>query len=596
MPAPKSGSGLYGVDFQQRAKSVTSSSTSRKEYRRLKARQARLKENLLAPVTKFSMYVRLACLVIMGLLIANYLVSSSLFTAPTAFLNSILDATRGRRASALIAQEIRLMQYWAQQGDADAWAYHRKIVSDEVDGFETRVIPAVFAYADSPATIQILQPKTDGINPPLDVVPVNVYTLARVASQGAANLLVYIFDAWKDASFVNNKDLRQWFINAVRFSDAFNTLTKEALVAYLAGSSSRTVTVIILMLLMVLGILAAGVFLFVTLRHGRKKQNIVLKTLIKIPSADRRRIVADLEEEIEGLFEIEDNQERREQMKLQNVEAKSIFKSHTFMYMVALVVMGTLALSQFIPPLMSGTNSDKTARMIMISNERRYDIQMINYLVNELPAGDTTVWSDYEVQQQLTLRIYGLTTRHRSLLAGTAGVPSTSTVPELDQICRSGGICLADIGCENRPFNISIGFDKDLLYTGVDHLVEVQIEHATKYLMSNSYTYDNPDLYYMMNLQADLADGIRQIDSTLIDVERKRSANFLNITKVLFSIAIVTFVLFYLLIFYVIISAARTQMAMMVTVLFWIPSEISAKSTEIQKYLVSGTVEASEDS
>ena len=98
-----------------------------------------------------------------------------------------------------------------------------------------------------------------------------------------------------------------------------------------------------------------------------------------------------------------------------------------------------------------------------------------------------------------------------------------------------------------------------------------------------------------MNLQDDLADGIRQIDSTLIDIERKRSANYQNITKVLFSIAIVTFALFYLLIFYMIISAARTQMAMMVTVLFWIPSEISTKSSEIQKYLVSGTVEATEE-
>ena len=44
---PKSGIGFYGADFQQKAKSITSSSTSRKEYRRLKARQARLKDNLL---------------------------------------------------------------------------------------------------------------------------------------------------------------------------------------------------------------------------------------------------------------------------------------------------------------------------------------------------------------------------------------------------------------------------------------------------------------------------------------------------------------------------------------------------------------------
>ena len=47
--------------------------------------------------------------------------------------------------------------------------------------------------------------------------------------------------------------------------------------------------------------------------------------------------------------------------------------------------------------------------MIMVSNERRYDISMINYLANELPAADSTVWSDFGVQQQLTLKIYSLT-------------------------------------------------------------------------------------------------------------------------------------------------------------------------------------------
>ena len=118
---------------------------------------------------------------------------------------------------------------------------------------------------------------------------------------------------------------------------------------------------------------------------------------------------------------------------------------------------------------------------------------------------------------------------------------------------------------------------------------------ATEFLLSGNYTYDNEDLYFLANLEDDLADGLTKVDSTIIGVERDRGDNFIRITNAMFSTTIVYFVAFYALIFYIIISAARTQMAMLVTVLFWIPPEIASKSAEIQKYLVSGTVEATDE-
>ena len=82
------------------------------------------------------------------------------------------------------------------------------------------------------------------------------------------------------------------------------------------------------MVLVVFGIIAVGLFIHVTLRHGYHKQMIVLKTLIRLPNVERRRVVHDLEEEIEGLFEIEDNAERKETMRQQSMEAKSGLRSH----------------------------------------------------------------------------------------------------------------------------------------------------------------------------------------------------------------------------------------------------------------------------
>ncbi|KAJ3052800.1 hypothetical protein HK097_005637 [Rhizophlyctis rosea] len=578
-----------------KAKSVASSSASRKEYRRLKARQTRLKENLLAPVSRFSIYVRLACLVILGLIVANFLVSSSLFDAPTSFLATLVDSTRAGRAAMQAAQEIRLMSQYGLRKEETPWNYHREQLASAAMRFDDVILPVLFPYANDPATVYILQPESDGLGADKEVITVNAYTLGRLVGHSTQNLLVYDYTQWTDSAFPANKYVTLWFTNALKIGDAFNQLSKDALKTYLAGSATRNTTVVTLMVLVVFGVIAVGCFIHVTLRHGYHKQMIVLKTFTRLPNVERRRIVHDLEEEIEGLFEIEDNAERKDSMRHQSVEGKSVLRSHKVVYMIALLLLACLALAQFIPPLLSASQSDKAAKIIMTSSERRYLYQVIGYLGHELPAQDYSNAGIYEIEDELRLRIYLLKTLHRSLLAGTAGVPSTGTIPELDPICRTGGICLADRGCDDRPFNHTIGYTKELLLSGLDNLLDVYVEHASEYLKSHSYTYDNEDLYFLQNLEDDLADGLTKVGSTIIEVERVRSDGFIRITNVMFSTSIVYFVVFYALVFYWIISAARTQMAMLVTVLFWIPPEIATKSAEIQKYLVSGTVEATEE-
>ncbi|KAJ3050625.1 hypothetical protein HK097_008391 [Rhizophlyctis rosea] len=532
-----------GVQFVHKAKSIASSNTSRKEFRRLKARQARLKDNLLAPVTKFSYYVRAACLIILGLLIANFQVSQGLFDAPSTFLESLLTTTRMRRNVILLAQQFRMASWWAQLGEQAAWQNQISVATTNADRQAT-YLPQLFQYNDDVDAAQILQPQRHGFDAPKQVVTTNYYDLARIATESGHNLCEYAWEVWSQPDFLQNKYLRFWLTNALRIGDAFNQLCTAALNSFLDSTKSRNALVIVLMMLMIFGICMAGAFIHLTLRHGRRKQLIVLKTLSKVPGSDRRRIVADLEEEIEGLFEIEDNAERRDAMKHPSVEQKGFLRSHTVLYLVALMFLAGLALSQFVPPLLSMQYSEKAARLVMASNERRYHFQAVLYLSHELPAQDATIWGQYEVQDQLTLRIHAL---------------------------------------------------EDLVLSGIDNMLDVFIEHATAFLVSSDHTYNSPDLYFMQNLESDLAEGLRTVDNVIIQIERDRSANFIQIGTVLFSVCIAYFVAFYILVFYLIISAARTQMAMIVTVLFWIPNEVALKSAEIQKYLVSGSVEATEE-
>ena len=70
-------------------------------------------------------------------------------------------------------------------------------------------------------------------------------------------------------------------------------------------------------------------------------------------------------------------------------------------------------------------------------------------------------------------------TLHEGIRGGTAGVPSTGTIPELALVCREGGVCLADLGCDDRPWNHTIGYNKELVLSGIDNILDVFIEHVS---------------------------------------------------------------------------------------------------------------------
>ncbi|KAI8826087.1 uncharacterized protein EV422DRAFT_152365 [Fimicolochytrium jonesii] len=71
------------------ARSTTSSATSNKDIRKMRAEKMRMMENLSTQIRRYILYERLWLLVLLGLIIANYDRSLQMFQAPDTFLSTL---------------------------------------------------------------------------------------------------------------------------------------------------------------------------------------------------------------------------------------------------------------------------------------------------------------------------------------------------------------------------------------------------------------------------------------------------------------------------------------------------------------------------
>ncbi|KAI8820660.1 uncharacterized protein EV422DRAFT_567555 [Fimicolochytrium jonesii] len=579
-------------------KSQASSMDSGKAMRKQRSMQGRLTDTLITRVLQVSVYVRACCLVLLGLLIANHTVSTTLFKAPESFLNTLEDATRARRGAMLAAQEIRLMTYYGHKApDAAVWQFHHDKLSGEAGRFKTLILPILFATAKEEPTYPIIRAKSGGFNAPKDVLMHNVYTLGTLMAESMGRLLSLPNSWWTTASSIEDVDVRMWLDNALKIGDAFDSAARAGLTSYLEQSSGRNILIIALMVVAIAVIAVTAALIHLTLRQAGLKQIIVLKALARLPAKDQRRISDMLDEEVEDLSEyIADGTVKDVNLgKGKDDKRVSDILQTRLIYSGSLLLLATFAMMLFVPPLIFLHSSDTTAKLIMYSNNRRYTYQVIGYLSNELPAYDNITWAPYGVQHELTWRIFQLQRQHDVLMHGNAEVPSTNDIPELATVCRTGPICLVNSGCDGRQYNETIGFNEELVFSGIDNILDVYVDHAKQFTSASYFSYDNPDLFFLNHLEDDLADGLSKVDAVLLETAQTESHQLVTVENILLSVALVYFIGFYYITFKWIIHTAKIQLSQLATLIFWIPPEIGAASPEISKMLLTGTVEASED-
>ncbi|KAJ3145559.1 hypothetical protein HDU86_000868 [Geranomyces michiganensis] len=479
------------------------------------------------------------------------------------------------------------MSVFAAQGNKDIWNYHHEKLSGEAGRFRTLILPILYTNVDDEPTAAILRATSAALTSVKKVSLYNAYTLGTMLADSMRDLLNLNYDDWRAPAIMHNIDVRMWFDNCLAIGDAFNGFAEDSLDMFLTASAKRNIVVIALMLVCVVVIVITALFINLMIRHALVKQRIVLKAFNRISSKDRRKILDMVEEEVEEFLEYETDDGPHDATPPQTMV--------TVISFFALMFLGAISMSLFIPPLISLQSSDQTARSIMLSNNRRYTFQVIGMLSHELPAGDTNTWAPYRVQHELSYRIWKLQNQHRSLLDGSAGVVSTNDIPELADLCRTGGVCLANIGCDDRPFNLSIGYTKDVLLSGLDSVISTYLDHAERFLLSSTYSYDDANLYFLANLEDDLADGLSMVDGILLEVSKDKNKTLIQWEKILFSVAIVYFVGFYILSFMRMFATIRAHMAQITACIFWIPPDISAANPDLTKFMVSGIVEDEKD-
>ncbi|TPX66945.1 hypothetical protein SpCBS45565_g04121 [Spizellomyces sp. 'palustris'] len=593
-----------------RARSQTSSNNSNRDSRRQKAIRTRMRENMISSVRKCTLYGRVWFLLLLGLLIGNYHESSGMFNAPATFLSTLREDTKARRSCTTEALAIRGLWVAGKLGDHAKWNQSNDMLSAEVQRAHTLIIPILYQTAAfEMENAVIFRNSKSEWGSPGTVMHLNPYELILLTTSSAETVLRHKWEDFLDyAKMEQDVEIRMWFDNALKMCDSFDWYATKALQDYLDGSTSRSqVVVALLVIVIVVLVLAAGIF-YVTLRQAATKHKVVIDVLKHIPKSSRRKIVDNLEEEIEELLELEDTQDRKQVGITRDIEtsvSKWLIVKYTWLYIAAVSVLACLAVSLFIPPMLSGSHSDNTAFMILASNSRRYQSQTINYLAHELSAADSHTWAPYQVQLLTEIRIDMLERLHHDALNGAGSTPSLNTISELDGLTRLGGMCLRDSGCQDIVYNATIGFTRDFIYSGANNIITTFIDRypydvlngfqARHFVATGDYSRDNPDLLLLENIEVDIADGLKAVDDVLLTVAKAVSNHYMQVVNILFSVTIVYYVLFYTYFFWMIIRAVQAQIRQMVAVIFWVPNDILSECPQMQSFInLGGIAQAAE--
>ncbi|KAI8904266.1 hypothetical protein DFJ77DRAFT_515431 [Powellomyces hirtus] len=270
-----------------------------------------------------------------------------------------------------------------------------------------------------------------------------------------------------------------------------------------------------------------------TLTNRHLQINILMAIIIALH--ERRRITDSLDEELEELSEHQPQQKQGGLFeKTDQYTHLSFPLRQQILFVGALMILGACAVTVFIPSLRFLDVSQHTAELIVLSNNRRYACK---------------------VQDELVYRVWQRQEQHKLLMQKTPGVPSTSDYPELSR--KTDHLYLAQGLSAFVPRDVRIGrttrgvpFTRSLVESGLDNLINLDhrlFAGQALHVCESSYSYSNPSIYVIANLEDDLANEIAQVDTVLRATTSKRSQPPINGQNVLLTIALAYFPLFYML-------------------------------------------------
>ncbi|KAJ3005174.1 hypothetical protein HKX48_000836, partial [Thoreauomyces humboldtii] len=520
------------------ARSVASSQTSTRDLRKVKTKQIRMEFNFLKTPDRYALVGRLWVCALLGLLIANYTQSSQMFQGPKTFLNTLRQQTRSRRIC--LSQSILVRQLWSAGKAANSTTFNTTSVNllAQIVRQQTLVLPVLFDTGrDVSPVAQVVMNTQSAWNSPRVILDLDPYGMAMRTTESLERIMQYGYDAFANTSTIEQDvEVRMWFDTTLKICDDFSAFSDQSLVNYRAGSASRIHVIVALLVVVVLVLMVSTGLYAVGLFKTRRQQRDWLAAIKTIPKSHVKRITADLEEEIEELFEMEGMEDRTQNNIARSLEGKLkrwVLARYAAGFLLTGLGLAVLAVSLFIPPLMSSHNMDEIASVIHASNNRRYDGQMINYLSQELAAHDAKTWAPYAIQRELEIRIKRLQDDQATALDGTSTTPSLLTYPSLWPYTRDGGVCMRSIGCDGRPYNPATGFTQALVMKGTTYLIDTLLGRARNYLDSGDYRIKNPDMQLILSIEPDIADGLETVDGLLVAIAAASSATYSTAVDIL---------------------------------------------------------------
>ncbi|TPX61016.1 hypothetical protein SpCBS45565_g07356 [Spizellomyces sp. 'palustris'] len=590
---------------------VDSTASSQREIRQQKYYRELIEFKLLAPVQQYRYLISIALFCLLGTLIAGCTISVLGYSAITEALQDAYARLRPRNTAMRICRVVREIVAITQgilpvSSMQAALETHLATLFQFVNGiWIPSLLPVLQTYhLDDQPRIIIKMSRGSGSKCRLEVF--SPYFLGQLIAEYAQSLVNSSLSTFTASEISARTDTRIFLDNLLSIAQSYDSLTEEAMTAYLSYQQSNTMAMVAILVALPLLCFLIGFVLFrPIIERAYEKQLQILSLFGTFPKKYVNQKLDDLEIEIESIMEeleedtdgsVAGNAPTSFNITLPRevVMARHSPKRMMKLLTMSLSLVGLTGGFMFIPPLQQGRYARDAVNTIRYLSDRTFYVGLSTTMAVEVAAQDNTSWMPGMQSLWLDYYLDKYDAANRALLITTSDAPSLYAFPETQVVLKTGGFCLLEdpTGCDDdkREYNATIGFTKGLVTSSSEFIVHKWYETMRQFLSSppSQQTFANEQLQLASYLVNDISGAAVMMNNLIVEHVEKTSSTQKAINIFIFALSLAIFGLSYILVFRRILENIKGELGSIVWLLFSLPADLVQSIPELKRFIESG--------
>ncbi|KXS13282.1 hypothetical protein M427DRAFT_382143 [Gonapodya prolifera JEL478] len=310
---------------------------------------------------------------------------------------------------------------------------------------------------------------------------------------------------------------------------------------------------VVLVVLVLVVIAKVWLIWYPLLQESRANQLRYLKYLQSVSKKTLDEILLVIDEQLE--FLTEDGVDHTSTSIGQEGIAKRRWREYLYlagsMFLYGLATWATLVPAIAVLPVNS-----TYVELVAFTNGRKFLMRITRTLGYEVLIADNTTWIPGRAEMYMKDYTSKLRALHENAVTGHGikNIPATTSIPILNDVLENVGCTYITCDPAVRNYNASIGFSYDEAVAPVNQQITDYIVAAEEFLTYNALkgtkNFWDERMQFMEAMQNDIVEGLLKVDRLVLQQYLPQSNAVASAACIaLFVIAVMLFILFYLMIY-----------------------------------------------